>query len=94
MDIKNFLGNLSGNSGKIKIAIFGIFVLAAAVFFAFGGMLERNYVAGANVCNKETQGQTSCGPNGENESTVRSAAWVDIYKCIYSGEFFWGRNKS
>jgi len=94
MDIKNFLGNLSGGSGKIKIAIFGLFVLMVAVFFAFSGMLEQNYVAGANICNRETQGQTSCGPNGENESAVRSSAWASTYECIYSGEFFWVRKKS
>jgi len=35
MEIKNFLGNFPGSSGKIKIAIFGVFVLAGAVFFAF-----------------------------------------------------------
>ena len=77
MDIKNFLGNFSDGSGKIKIAIFGVFVLIAAVFFAFGGMLEQNYVAGANLsCTEATLESRSCGANGEIESSVGN-----VYRC-------------
>ena len=90
MDIKNFLGNLSGGSGKIKIAIFGVFVLIAAVFFAFGG-LEWNYVASANLsCTQATLESRSCGANGEVESLAGN-----VYRCgnSTSGGWVWFEDK-
>jgi hypothetical protein len=90
MDIKNFLGNLSGGSGKIKIAIFGVFVLMVAVFFAFGG-LEWNYVASANLsCTQATLESRSCGVNGEVESSAGN-----VYRCgnSTSGGWVWFEDK-
>jgi len=90
MDIKNFLGNLSGGSGKIKIAIFGVFVLMVAVFFAFGG-LEWNYVASANLsCTQATLESRSCGANGEVESLAGN-----VYRCgnSTSGGWTWFEDK-
>lgn len=78
MEIKNFLGNFPGSSGKIKIAIFGVFVLAGAVFFAFAGF-GRSHIANAGLpCYEdETILETrSCGVNGETENLTGN-----VYRC-------------
>lgn len=90
MDIKNFLGNFSDGSGKIKIAIFGVFVLMVAVFFAFGG-LDWNYIASANLsCSQATLESRSCGVNGEVESLAGN-----VYRCgnSTSGGWAWFEDK-
>ena len=90
MEIKNFLGNLSDGSGKMKIAVFGVFALTAAIFFAFIGF-DRSYVAGANLsCAQATLNTRSCGVNGEIESSAGN-----VYRCgnSTSGGWAWFEQK-